>query len=465
MKKPFYTRKFFKVVMKYIVLGVLSSLITMTVLIVNQNPEVLSKFKISMPSFGSRQPKIDMTNPQIVRLRNMIKSAFNHYFGTCKIYDEVYINRRKCINTYGIRASLVEAMPVLYQFGLREEYDLAFEYLKANYLVKNFKWVNRHEYWSRGVASMIESFLITKNKFYKNLAIQMADQMLKYEETGIKQCDFINLQNGQCNNHKWQNGTSISGIIAGLPEILALYQLTQDKKYMNHAENIFLRIPPNQQLNSAYMEDGSGVGPYDLDGYKISFLHNLALALTFVDNEDQSSFIMEAISYIQNEINPHAYSAYPLLDTIKYFEFADIPAMFPADESLKKNVIEAYSKPDYLAFSLTDRLSGTTGFNFESAGLRELARLTVDDKESDDAFLAVLIEGLQKTKYGQGFSSIRKSSIGKASLSYIQTSNLFGQWANVAAWAATGNLNYVNTSAINERGHILRLKVPVKQQK
>ncbi|EAY12717.1 hypothetical protein TVAG_117390 [Trichomonas vaginalis G3] len=465
-KKPFYSRKIFRKILKYIALGICTSLVTMTIILYSQNPDVFERLSNLIPSSSSMNTKLDKSNPSVNVLKTMIKTMFNNYFSICKNFDEIYTNRRKCINSYGIKASLLESISTLYLLGLKEEYNQVLQFLKTSYDVSTLKWVNVHEYWTRGVGSLIESYLITNNKLFKNLAIKMADQMLKYQESEYQQCYMFDLQNGNCKKKAWLNGTSISNIVAGLPELLALYEITKDKKYVEAADSIFGKIPIQDiQLHSSYGEDGSGVGPLDLDGYKVSFLYNIALALTLRDNSEITSYLMECVSFFPSELNTDYYDAFPLLDVVKYFAFADIPVILPPEESLASKVIDAYIDPEYPAFSLSGKLSGTTGFNFESAGLRELARTSVTDHESLKRFIKIITEGLTRTKSQKSHSSIRKSSIGKASLSNYQPSNVFGQWTNIGALAASGNLKYVNMSAFNERGHIIRLKIPQRVHK
>ena len=71
-------------------------------------------------------------------------------------------------------------------------------------------------------------------------------------------------------------------------------------------------------------------------------------------------------------------------------------------------------------------------------------------------------EAFSRTKVGKGFTGIKKSSHLKKNTfsNNIMSSNVFGQWASVGALAASGNLRFINTSVINERGHILRLNFP-----
>ena len=458
-----YSKYFVKRTIKLVVISLITCLATIGVYFATKRPDGLEK----MVSFlgGSRiKRKLDLSNPPTTKLISNVRTAFNSYFKTCKKFDEILPRQKTCKKTVGFHASLLESIETLYLLNLKEEYQKALNFITNDFNCSKLQWVNRHEFWSRGIGSLIGSYTLTGNKIFLRHAEECADLMLSVDEIDTQEAySFVNLQQQEGKKRSWQNGNAISDITAGLPELAALYHITKKTKYEDAIESIYGKIPiQDSRVGQFYDKEGKKLSSVDYnDGYTTSFFFNTVLGVILKENIETLTFVSEAISNIPTDIKNYPNLNYPLLDVAHYFEVGEIPSVISIEDDLYDLVKTNYSRPIYSAFSLDSNLY-KLGFNFEGAAIRALARDVEDNVKGKETIIKTVNEAFVRTKLGSGFSGMRKtSSIQQTtSLNHVMSSNIFGQWASVGALAASGNLRLINTSVINERGHFLLLKFP-----
>ena len=408
--------------------------------------------------------KVDTSLQPVSKLSSYVHSAFNSYFKRCKQYDEFIPKRKACRNTGGFHASLLESIESLYLLNLKEDYETALKFITNNFNCSKLQWVNRHEFWSRGVGSLIGAYTVTGDKIFLKHAEECAGLMLSVDEQDSQNSyPFVNLQTQEFKKRSWQEGNAVSDITAGLPELAALYIITKKEIYNDAVEAIYARIPIQEsKLAQFYTEGGSVSSSSDvIDGYITSFIFNTVTGVLLKDNSEVLPFIQEVIANLPSQLGKEPVLSYPLFDVSHYLEICDVASVISTEDDLFEHLQKEFSRPFFPNFAFDEKLN-TYGFNFEGAGLRAIARETSNDVKGITSLLKIVNEALSRTKVGSGFSGIRKTSHhkGHTSVNNLQSSNLFGQWVSVGALAASGNLRFLNSSVINERGHILLLSFP-----
>ena len=458
-----YSKYFVKRTIKFVVISLITCIATIGIYFATKGKGEFGKL-FSFLGGSKLKRKLDLSNAPTNKLINNVRTAFNTYFKTCKKFDEILPRQKTCKKTYGFHASLLESIETLYLLNLKEEYQKALNFVTNDFNCSKLQWVNRHEFWSRGVGSLIGSYTVTGNKIFLKHAEECVDLMLSVDETDTSEAySFVNLQTQEGKKRSWQVGNAISDITAGLPELAALYRITKNSKYEDAIENIYTKIPiTDSRIGQFYDKEGKKLLSFDFnDGYTTSFFFNAVLGVILKENIETLTFISEAISNIPTDIKSYPNLNYPLLDVAHYFEIGEIPSVIPTEDDLYDFVKTNYSRPVYSAFSL-DKDLYKLGFNFEGAAIRALARDAEDNQKGKETIIKTVNEAFVRTRLGSGFSGMRKSSSVQqtTSLNHVMSSNIFGQWASVGALAASGNLRFINTSVINERGHFLLLKFP-----
>ena len=464
MKSVRFSKFFIRRTIKYLLISLITIIITIGIYFGYKGPINFKK----LFSFGSSikiKIRVDHSDAYVTKLINNIHSAFSSYFKFCKNSDELLPKTKTCRNAGGFHASILESIETLYLLDMREDYQKALDFMKNEFNCSKLGWVNRHEFWSRGVGSLLGAYTVTGNKLFLNHAKQCADLMLSIEDIDQQNSfAFVNLETQEGKGREWQEGNAASDIAAGLPEIATLSLITNNKKYEDALDTIYAKIPLQEsKVFQYYSESGSPLTKPDVvDGYAVSFLYNTVVGVLLKENIEVLTYLTEAISNLPSSIDKNnAAISYPFLDISHYFEICDVPFVLPMEDDLYENMKKAYSKPFYSAFAFDKEIS-KTGFNFEGAGLRAIGRETQNDEKGMASIIKIVNEAFSRTKAGPGFSGIRKTSHvdQHTSLNNLQSSNLFGQWANIGALAASGNLKLLNSSVFNERGHILRLSFP-----
>ena len=183
-------------------------------------------------------------------LSQSVQSSLNLYYSKCCGQDFVKPISEACSNPFGVSSTILESLELINLLNLKHIIQLSNQYLKNHHCDK-IEIVDRHQFWTRYIGSLIGTFYLTNNFFYLKQATECALKMIKVQNNLSYPYSYVNISSSQGFNRAWQIYTPISQSISGLPELIALYKLTKNPIFEKEIERLYNSIPP-LQFNSSF---------------------------------------------------------------------------------------------------------------------------------------------------------------------------------------------------------------------
>ena len=205
---------------------VLSSLVS---LILNTRHHVEpGRFRETKPSFVRRM-MIDRPETRLVQ--RALVDAFVKYL-PCSHTDEFRPLTGECLGTFGFRATLVESLESLILFGDDEKVAIVKKHLGKKFC-GTIGVSNRRDVWERVVASFLGSYLLTNQRYFLEEACYCARKIVRIDSQTALPYRMIDMKAEVGVARAWENGTTLADVLAGIPEMAALYVIDRDPLYLS----------------------------------------------------------------------------------------------------------------------------------------------------------------------------------------------------------------------------------------
>ena len=456
--------KFKRMLPYYLVMFLIFSILVITTLKkkIDENIEFY-QYQDNTINFSKFMFTFDKNDRATKIIRDALKNAFNEYYDNCAGYDEYRPNDKTCVNSFGFSSSMFEALDSLYMLNLKSEFQKAKNFIFNNFSCKSLQWINRKEFWSRCIGSLISSYILTKDKRFLSKANECSQDIL----FDYNYAPFINIKEKNSRYHNWISGISPVDIVAGLPELFSLSKLTKTDGVSLAYLEILNHLPhpdhDNWKLFNFYQYIDQQLIPTNnfskVDGSLISFYQILAIAHsirpmksteilleTIKTLKVSSAEIMEILNF--NEV----------ISTISkvgiYVSEVNETQSFPL---VIDNILKLYDYPYNIFTSFSSK--STIPFNFDASVLRSIIMDEQSLEESRNKILNLTLHSLEKCKFGNGYSGLMKTNSEKIIATNIQHSNFFGQWIGLSSFLLTKQYKVLPDIIFNNRGHILFSKL------
>jgi hypothetical protein len=283
--------------------------------------------------------------------------------------------------------------------------------------VHDFGWVNRHEFWSRVIGSLIGAFLLTGDRLFIEKAVDFAEPLLAFQSIPFPTFVCMNCDDPVGNSSGF--GTCLADCSAGLPEIAALYNLTKRIKYLS-AFKFMLSQLPRPILGTYcdfYRTNKIPVGKHrHMNGHQVGFFVNVGLAGRILPSP-QVDEVLARMNITDTDVVRHLYDLLIIYEELpKIPQFATRPvAAFVA--SIEQDCFETY---------VDDPRNVRELRSFEAQAIVPLMLWKIaggfDSTGKIRTKLDAILAGL---KDGQLYSGLRVSSIGRVSKDGILHSRSF----------------------------------------
>ncbi|EAX92326.1 hypothetical protein TVAG_200620 [Trichomonas vaginalis G3] len=419
---------------------------------------VFARPKLNFSSFKAKGIKLSKLSDVGKRYAKSYGSAFDYYYKNCKSSDEIQPKYRTCTNNYGFSSSLIESLSPLYLLGLQEQYELAKKYVFENFNCENMGWVNTHEFWSRGIGSLIEAFHITKEKDYLKLAKSCALSAISISSVS-NPTDFMNFATKETKTNNWTNGVILSDIFAGVPELLAIGTLLKDQELISEATSALI-IASNfkSYLPAAFNIDEKRISitASKANGFNLGILHNMLIILSIYNEFG----IEEAIQQLATNIilpPDYAYEEYyRLLDMQQMASELVLADEITGAENLSKIVNTMFLKYPYEGYKLTEK-NRRYSFSYNSSPLRDMI-----SKASKSASKSTMDEIAKMINSVVNYGSMAKGVVGTTftrknvgQKGKNMPSNYFGQWSLAAGLLFNNYQSIIEKGIFNDCGHLI----------
>jgi hypothetical protein len=424
---------------------------------------VLSAVLASLSIFRNL-PTADATNLQlplifpntsfITGISRSVQSSFKAYVDLCSGHDE-YLADGKCLDSFGFRSSLFESLETLFLLKLDSSFELAKTTI-AGLAPQDFRWVNRREFWSRAIGSLIGTYLLTDDPLFLTTSVKFADSMLNI--TCGQPIPFINFAENRSDDSGTEYGIPLAEFATALPELSALYDITQFPRFKRAIEEIIDGFPPKTsgKYFDVYTKTGKRVSrTLLLNGRDIGFFLNVRLTdVLLLTNLTQTVLPRQLLP----SPDPDAVlNIYPLLlvspreGSVPFFDDYPTKVFF-------QEVVSHYLS-DYRSPVNRDHFYKLNGF--ERSSIVPLALWRLQSLDPDGNLSQLVKEDLLGRLNPQGYdfySGLKTTNNGRSIGDGILHSEFFGSLAKAAAlWGS--NLSVSQSGIVfNERGHILSLR-------
>ena len=169
--------------------------------------------------------------PERMLVQRALIEAFTKYL-PCGHTDELRPITGECLGTFGFRATLVESLESLILFGDEERVTLVKKRL-GNKFCDTIGVSNRQELWERVVASFLGGYLLTNQRYFLEEARYCARKIARIDSQASLPYRMIDMKAEVGVARSWENGTTLIDVIAGIPEMAALYVIDNDPLYLS----------------------------------------------------------------------------------------------------------------------------------------------------------------------------------------------------------------------------------------
>lgn len=403
---------------------------------------------------------LGIEEPFFMKIKEEVAKSFDLYFDKCAGSDAIRPDSLICINTYGISASLFESLELLLILDLKSQYKKAVRWIKENFNCSNIGWVNRREFWNRGIASMIGTYLLTEDNLFIDIAQKCANAAISIDEKFDYRSPYINLKTQESRARRWQNGTALVDIVVGLPELISLYKITKNDIFSIAYLSIINNIPFDAGYpirNYYFLKNKKPACNYTkFDSTLIGFYTILTTAHLIKPMKSTEVFLNKTLNNITFDIeNENYFELFPLLDAIKLLNSSSLMINIKGFDEMYQKAKQSHLPP-YKLYSLETK-NKLTSFRFDASILRSIQRenFMKDDKSINQFVINFFNHSMKYLKNKEGYSGLTVTSNQNLMTSDIQESSLFGEWFKVAALYINGSRDLVTNAVFNEKGHLL----------
>lgn len=279
-----------------LIFGVLASIRMFTEENTIESPEDLDiSFKLE---------DIDRDTYMFKNISHILTNFYNDFTKNCIFGDSYRTSNKECFNTTGMGLLAVESMETLLIAGKINEFQNIANFVFKNLDCSHFENVNVRTFWQRYIASFIGVYRLTSERLYLNHAAKCAHRLIDILDNYNYPMPIVNFVNGTASKHGFmKKGVEISDITSGLPELVALHQITGDSFYEFAIMKKLSLIPRNF---SAMFYDAFDLDTYETElrqkfiGYRfVDHLTDLILAYQLKQFNFIKLYIEEASEYIK----------------------------------------------------------------------------------------------------------------------------------------------------------------------
>ena len=414
--------------------------------------------KIS-PSFSHGLKSVKTLGKTETKFIKTADNAFNLIFSKCPNSDEIRPKKYNCVNYSGFSSSIVESLEALYTLGLKDDYEKAKEFTLKRLDCDNLEWVNTHEFWARGIGSLIGAYHVTNDKVFLERARKCAKKALQISPFSSPY-DYMNLKESIGKNTGWSGGTIVADIYAGYPEVLALATLLNDNELLDEVNDlesgVFDLVRSGLPMSYNLTDRRSTQYSIVFDGYHAEFVQRLAIALAIRENAELSDAIHDIARKMRFPDKYRMETYYPLMDVSDIMNSFEDEVSIPILDNVTFFAKSTQISGKLNGLRITD-IKTDYSFNFESVAIRSLARNAIKEKNDrqlktiKSAFLSVVVS-LASGKGVVGLKSSIKQVVQKGT---VMPSNLFGQWLFHGSLLYADHNEVLENGVFNERGHLL----------
>ena len=384
---------------------------------------------MQLPPIGGQITGISKASGQ-THIAKAIEDAVGAYLSLCAGRDELRPETGDCLDSFGFGASLLELLEVvaIYHPNLSSQ---ARRHVVDHFDCGKLKWVNRREFWSRGVGGLIGAYLVTGDGFFFDTAQKCALKALNTGPFG----PFINLATRACRPRPLGDSAGWADLSAGIPELSALVQLSHSPKLEEHLRKR-LTMMSGWTLRS----------PVDVSG--VAVLSDLATA--YAVSEDPGILKLLSGVNVTFLIHENASLLYPLVrvahylgDRVPHFKVWNV-------ESIEAFGLRDYSPPAFKSLS-TKGSTWLGRFRFDAT----LLLTWLASGKHRDVIEKTVLMTVTECRCGKGFCGLTSSNTGRVLKDNIQHSEFLGQWLKAGILLGMDS-KLVQNFVFNERGHVIR---------
>ena len=422
---------------------------------------LIRKLPIISPHSSSRRPiskiipPIDKNNEYYYNmLVNATRFAYTSFVENCIGHDEYRPISKKCMDSYGFNATIIESVETLYILQQYDLYEHAYNFIRDNFSCHNIGWVNRREMFSRLVSSFIGSYLLTGDMMFLNNAEECAMAAINIDDRFKYPKPYHNYINNSFKKRMWINGTALQDVSPGLPEIVALYHITDNPIYFKYYEKIAKNLPRKRGVyyySILTIPRGmNGTMMQKMDSFTVGFYNNLAIAHGLHPLEPtgfalNKTAVITNIQYLGNKL-----SLLPLANAASHVTATNATFLVNGIEKLLEEADNKYAD--------CSQLFDADGFRFDGSYFDVMLR----KGSQNDKILQCIDYVVNKTKREDGFTGTRmRKDVNTDNDDDVQPSHFIGQFLKAGALALTQD-NFGKDVILNERGHILSIPKYIK---
>jgi len=450
----------FLAIIRYLLFSLLFPVITSLVLVRNL-PRTYSSLNARLKPIGIKVNSLPNSS-NLEMLKDMAKKSFNKMFSNCKSHDEIMPISGRCIDSFGFHATIVESLETLFLLGMKEEYQTAVEFLYANLKCDRIEWVNRREFFSRFIGSLIGTYLLSSDSFFLNIAERCAQVSMRIDSLTKYPRPYHNIRNGSSKERMWINGTALQDISPGMPELMSLYHITNNAIYMDHVRRILKSLPRTKNVfyhSVLTIPRGlNGTTMRRMDGFTVGFYRNVAIAHGLCPLEE-SGFVLnktEPLIQIIYDENPEIF--YPLFEASLNSIGTKEQFVFPYLERLLNEALD--NSKDLEIMVKKGSKTRVSGFRYDATLLRIMLFMSSNNRRESlkQRVFDSINMSYSSLSYNDSFVGLKHSNSGENKIDDVQHSSILGQWVKVGAVLLNGN-EFSKNCVFNERGHILYNKM------
>ena len=360
-----------------------------------------------------------------------LEKAMSAYSTRCWGADEVHPATGECINSFGFAASLLESLETLFLAGKWKLYKRARNYVAREFDCRNIERVNRREFWTRGIASLIGAYLVTRDPLFLGQAEKCARIVLEFKNAPA----LVDLKSGVGQGRGWEHGARRADLSTGLPELVALTRLTKSSELENHLRKQIKRL---KKMSMGVQWDADSV----------AFVSDVATAYG-ISGDSEIGMVLKDVE-VKALVGENASLLYPLVSAVDLVDNR-VPGFFVWNmESLVAHGEKEYSRKRPFSGLQHTKLIWTHQFDFDATllltWLRQGKNLEVIDR--------ILSWTLSNCTCGRGYCGLTVSNGGKVYRDDVQHSNFVGQWIK-AGVLLHERRSRVKDYVFNSRGHVI----------
>lgn len=359
------------------------------------------------------------------------KKSFSNYIKYCLGHDELRPSSKNCLNSYGISATLIESLETLFILNMTQEYEFSRDFILNNFSLPEI--VDHHEFFSRGIASLIGTYQLTGDKRFLIKAVQMTDKILLKTTSNSNLFVEKNLS------------LPLSEWLAGIPELIVLNEFFHKPVY----QDLIKHAISDKSSNYSIQKNKKDALIYN--SFMTSFIRNSLIIGELLKENDISRPLLNRKMLKKLDMGKESKKLIKsfeksMPDAIIDLTFAS--QLMPVVKEMPQSLIDHID--DVTRFGDKAHM---TGFHFSGDELLALAL-----RGKFDIVKKTILTSLETYSYGDGFSGTTTTSYGDFRPNDIQHTEFLGEWLKVGALISTGYASILNRAIFNEFGHILKIR-------